>query len=422
VIAPFLRLTGDGKAPYLADFSEAIGEAVKGAAGEAYRNLIRPKAAMSVTDAAWAVMEDAYLKASDNGTLPAKARQIMYAARGEILQLTGLKKFSDKYFTQTLLPDYLQSFPEETASWDVVYDARGNLTEPHTGHRVPLGTVPVREYLGLRPNKPARPQLQANRLYPTVGPKHRYRNVLFIEKEGFDELFEAVQLAERYDLAIMSTKGMSVVAARNLIDRLAEDVDHIFVLHDFDVSGFSIMGTLGTDSRRYTFESDLDDVIVDLGLRLEDIEEMGLEAETVEVKSREARRETLERHGATDEEIEFLAPEDKVEDCRRVELNAMTSRQLVNFVEGMFGFYGVAKVIPDGEVIHRHARHLLENNLTGELIAQHAEEITKRAADTELPADLVTQVYKLLKDEPTLSWDQALTRLADDLARLRRGA
>jgi hypothetical protein len=163
------------------------------------------------------------------------------------------------------------------------------------------------------------------------------------------------------------------------------------------------MGTLGTDSRRYTFESDLDDVIVDLGLRLEDIEKMELEAETVEVKSHEARRETLERHGATDEEIEFLAPEDEDEDCRRVELNAMTSRQLVDFIDRMLGFYGVPKVIPDGEVMKQHARHHLENKLTGELIAQHAEEITKRAAATELPADLVTPVYKLLKDEPTLS-------------------
>jgi DNA topoisomerase VI subunit A len=124
-------------------------------------------------------------------------------------------------------------------------------------------------------------------------------------------LFEAVQLAERYNLAIVSTKGMSVVAARNLLDKFAKLVDHVFVLHDFDVSGFSIMGALGTDSRRYTFESDLYEVIVDLGLRLTDIEEMGLQAETVEVKSREARRETLERHGATDEEIEFLAPEDE---------------------------------------------------------------------------------------------------------------
>ena len=40
-------------------------------------------------DAAYAVMEAAYLKASANGTLPAKARQIMYAARGEIQERTG---------------------------------------------------------------------------------------------------------------------------------------------------------------------------------------------------------------------------------------------------------------------------------------------------------------------------------------------
>ena len=117
------------------------------------------------------------------------------------------------------------------------------------------------------------------------------------------------------------------------------------------------MGTLGTDSRRYTFENDLDDVIVDIGLRLEDIEEMGLEAETVEVKNHEARRETLERHGATDEEIEFLAPEDEDEDCRRVELNAMTSRQLVDFVEGKLEFYGVAKVIPHGSSTVNRCRH-----------------------------------------------------------------
>ena len=170
-------------------------------------------------------------------------------------------------------------------------------------------------------------------------------------------MFEAVQLAERYNLAIVSTKGMSVVAARNLLDKFAKLVDHVFVLHDFDVSGFSIMGALGTDSRRYTFESDLYEVIVDLGLRLTDIEEMGLQAETVEVKSREARRETLERHGAADEEIEFRAPEDEDEDCQRVELNAMTSRQLVDFVEGKLEFYGVAKVIPHGSSTVNRCRH-----------------------------------------------------------------
>jgi hypothetical protein len=411
VITPFLRLTGDGKAPYLADFNEAIGDAVKGAAGEAYRNLIRPRASMSVGDAAWEVMEEAYLKASDDGTLPAKARQIMYAARGRILELTGLKKFSDKYFTQSLLPDYLQGNADETADWDVVYDARGHLVEPHTDKQVALGTIAVRQYVGQRPRRHNRPALASGLLYPTAGPRDRYRNILFVEKEGFDELFEAVQLAERYDLAIMSTKGMSVVAARSLLDEVAPSLDHIFVLHDFDISGFSIFGTLGTDSRRYTFTNDVEEKIIDIGLRLPDVEPMSLEPETVEVKSREARRMTLHEHGASIAEIKFLAPYNEGEPCRRVELNAMTSRQLVDFVEAALEAHGVAKVMPAAEVLHQHARHRLETKLTGELIAAHAEVIARRAAATELPDNLATQVAELLQLEPALSWDQALARL-----------
>jgi hypothetical protein len=410
LITPYLRLTGDGKAPYLGHFRDAIESAVKGAANEAYRNLVRPPASMSIVDAASAVMREAYLKASDNNTLPAKARQIMYAARGDILRLTGRKKFDDKYFTQNLLPNYLQVNPEATADWDVVYDARGNLIEPHTGRRIPLGTVPVRDYLGQRAGKPGRPRLHLNGLFPTNGPQHRYGTVLFVEKEGFDELFEAVQLAERYDLAIMSTKGMSVVAARALLDRLAEIVEHILVLHDFDLSGFSICGTLGTDSRRYEFENDLSDIIIDIGLRLDDVTAMGLEAEPVTVDNREARRATLARHGATDDEIEFLAPYGDG-DCQRVELNAMTSRQLVDFVEAKLAECGVKKVMPDTEVLQQHARHRLEIKLTDELIAGHAEEIARRAAATELPADLTARVIELLQREPALSWDQALARL-----------
>ena len=248
-------------------------------------------------------------------------------------------------------------------------------------------------------------------LYPTTGPCNRYRNILFVEKEGFDELFEAVQLAERYDLAIMSTKGMSVVAARSLLDDVAPVLDHIFVLHDFDISGFSIFGTLASDSRRYTFTNDVEEKIVDIGLRLPDVEAMNLESETVEVKpkSRAARRETLFKHGADVEEVEFLAP--IIGDCRRVELNAMTSRQLVDFVEAAFEAHSVAKVMPAAEVLQQHARHQLETKLTDDLIAANAEVIAQRAAAMKLPRDLAKQVPELLKREPTLSWDQALARL-----------
>ena len=90
--------------------------------------------------------------------------------------------------------------------------------------------------------------------------------MLFVEKEGFGPLFKAAQLAERYDLAIMSTKGMSVSASRMLLDRLCDrGIERFFVLHDFDVSGFSIFGTLGTDSRRYWFNNEIN--LIEAALR-----------------------------------------------------------------------------------------------------------------------------------------------------------
>jgi hypothetical protein len=409
LITPYLRLTGDGKAPDLANFSDALEEAVQKAATTAYRNMTRPPATMSIKDAAWAVMKKAYLKASDNGRLPANARQIMYAARPDILRLTGKEKLNDAYFTQTLLPNYQAAHHEETDGWDIVYDARGHFIEPHTSRQVALGTLEVRQYLGEKTSLGPAVELTASDLYPTSGPVNRYKTVLFVEKEGFDPLFRAARLAEKYDLAIMSTKGMSVTAARLLLDRITPNIKKILVLHDFDVTGFTISGTLGGDNRRYTFDNAVK--IVNLGLRLEDAEDMGLAAETVEIDSRAARRDTLERHGATDDEIEFLIPEDETEDCQRIELNAMTSRQLIDFIEEKLAEHHVEKLVPSSDTLAVHARRLQEQVFARKLLEAQAEELARKAATVELPADLDGLVRELLKEDPELSWDAALAQL-----------
>ncbi len=62
---------------------------------------------LSQKDAAAQVMEAAYMAASANGTLPATARQVMYAARPKIEALTSGRRLDDQYFCQTLLPDYM---------------------------------------------------------------------------------------------------------------------------------------------------------------------------------------------------------------------------------------------------------------------------------------------------------------------------
>ena len=174
---------------------------------------------ITTKEAAWRVIPDAYREASSDGALPAKARQIMYRARGEIQELTD-KALDDQYFTQTLLPDFLRDNAELTANWDVVFDARGHLVEPHTRVSVPLGTLEVRKYLraAVEPTWPD-PEVVLPGIC-THGPSHRYSAILFIEKEGFMPLFERVKLAERYDVAIMSTKGVSVTASRRLVDDL----------------------------------------------------------------------------------------------------------------------------------------------------------------------------------------------------------
>jgi hypothetical protein len=140
---------------------------------------------ITIREAAFDVMEEAYLAASDNGKLPAKPRQIMYAARPLILKVTGEVELNDSYFTQGLLIDYMEEY--DCDDWDITWDARGHFVEPHTGIETALGTLEVRQYLGERPSfEPKR--RDSLLLFPTIGAENRFRNVLFIEKEGFNSL------------------------------------------------------------------------------------------------------------------------------------------------------------------------------------------------------------------------------------------
>jgi len=376
-----------------------------GALARRYDRMLRSDR-FTIREAAWVAMKNAYMKASDNGRLPTRPRQIMYAARPEILELTGKDTLDDRYFTQDLLPDYVAMNPEECRDWDIVWDARGHFTEPHTGHGIALGTLEVREYLGLRAKVTEVVTVDPGILFPTHGPEHRFNTVLFIEKEGFGPLFAAEQLAEKYDIAIMSTKGMSVTAARMLIDRLCQrGLQLILVLHDFDVSGFSIFGTLGTSNRRYSFDTDVP--VVDIGLRLDDVDAMGLESEPTDVLGNWWKRvQTLKRHGATQEEIAFL-------ENRRVELNAMTSRQLLDFVAAKLDEHSVEKLVPEEAILERHARRLIEQQLAKKVIARVSSRIAKEAASRKLPADLLARVAEALEEKPHLPWDAALAAVLD---------
>ena len=98
----------------------------------------------NIKEAAEKVLPEAYLKASAGGTLPANPRQIYYAARSGILELTGKYSLDAQYFCQRVLVDFIE---EHDFDWDLVWDDRGHFLEPHTARKIGLGTLAVRNYL-----------------------------------------------------------------------------------------------------------------------------------------------------------------------------------------------------------------------------------------------------------------------------------
>jgi hypothetical protein len=351
-------------------------------------------------DAAWQIMEEAYMAASGNGTLPALARQIFYQARPKIMALTENKELAYGYFSQTLLPDYIE---EHGVDWNVVYDARGHFEEPHTNRRIGCGTIEVGNYLRAMKEPDIAPADFSDASVNVIGPDGGISGVLFCEKEGFNPLFKAVNLANRYDLMIISTKGVSVTAARNLIDSVCGHHGlPLFVLHDFDVAGFMILGTLQRDTRRYSFSNSI--AVHDLGLRLRDIDGLGREpAAATKVSTANLRRQLAE-NSAADAEIEILLTE-------RVELNAMPSDALIAMIEGKLKAYGLAKVIPGDDLL---AETYQESHRSKEL-REAFEKLESKFKESEVrvPKTLSRQVRAILKKHPDLRWDDAIQIVLD---------
>lgn len=381
----------------------------------------------TIKEAAFAIMKTAYLKASDGGTLPAHARQIMYAARGYIQTQTG-ETLKDTYFTQDLLPTYLQEHSPETRDWDVVFDARGHLVEPHVSRKVALGTLPVREYL--RDRDYHRETGIGSGTYPTIGPKNRYQAVLFIEKEGFMPLFEKVKLAERFDIAIMSTKGVSTIAARELVDDICgRRKVPLLILRDFDKAGFTIAGTLQRATWRYAFQYPVN--AVDLGLRLADVERYGLDPEEVSYGESDPCP-NLRENGANDKEIKFLCSDEikwrvhpdtgkrvRRYTGQRVELNAFTSGQLVSWIESKLAEQEATntKLVPPEDVLGDCYRREYERQFLARELAKIRAANAERFAGLTIPDTLNDLILTEFEQDEALAWDEAVAAIVETRGR-----
>lgn len=363
---------------------------------------------VAFTDIARGIIDRGYSEVSSNGRYPAPQRNIFYAIREEFRERTD-RELQWKYFTGKLLRKHL-NLPH-TENWKVTRDPRGTLIEPHTKKEIGVGTLKIDQYLRDMASVDYQiPEMDSD--FPTCGPNNRYQALLYIEKEGFHPLLKAVKLAERFDIAIISCKGQSVIAARKLVDEICHrDGIPLLVLHDFDKAGFSICHNLGQVSDAaeesgtvaYEFKNDIR--IVDLGLRLGDVERRKLKPERCRFTGYFDLACDI-----TDAEKAFLRSN------RRVELNAIIrSEDFVSFVEEKIRGAGIKeKLIPADHVLlkaYKRAQVVIKINA---YINEFADE---EEVESDVPKTLRMQIQKRLKADRSLSWDQALFDIVNETGR-----
>ena len=181
--------------------------------------------------------------------------------------------------------------------------------------------------------------------------------VLYIEKEGFDPIIEAAGIPERFDIAPMSCKGMSVTAGAHAgrgTVRAARPASCTSCTTSTSPASRSRRRCTPAD-RRYTFKHKVE--AVDLGLRLADIEWFA---------EQRARRSPPRRvdfgKGARTRSGRGCAstarPKPRSTSCYRRRQHRPAGRtqrhdpdQFVAFVERKLTEHGAAKVIPSPETL-----------------------------------------------------------------------
>ena len=387
ITAPYMPITSDGKEPDLRPFLAVISAAM----AKAIRKVRRPGAGVvSQKDVVLDHLEEV-IEAVSGGALRYRfnSRQLFYALRPIV------KEETDKELQIGNFQGILDDYEKEHGEIALMYrEPRGSITHPHRDETIALGTLMVEKY---------------------VRPAWCFNKVLYIEKEGAQEALKQDHWLERHDCAVMSSKGFSTRAARDLIDKLVahgEPVE-VFCAHDADASGTMIYQTLQEETRARGARKIR---IINIGLEPWEAVEMGLEVETIEEKD---RRKPV---------AEYIA--DHVGDwkgwlqTRRIELNAMTTPQLIEWLDQKMEAFGAGKLIPPAEVLEEDLAQRAKKKVRAEITERILREedldgqVAAAMAALELPdGDVLARgIEQLFEDQPDAEWRDHVEAVAKELS------
>lgn len=393
VTIPYMPITTDGKEPnflpMLTNINKAISKATR-----VFKNEMKKKhGASGQSEIIKKVLNSAINSASGDGEYRFSLRQLFYAVRPHVLERADNQELDYNYFAK-VITDYEAEQGEISGMYR---DPRGTLYHPHLRRSIPIGTIAVEMY---------------------ERPKWTFNKILYCEKEGFFPILQQVNWPERHDCAMLSSKGFASRAVRDILDLLGETDETIqfFCIHDSDASGTLIYqalteGTTARAARRVE--------IIDLGLNPWDAVEMGLQIEKFTAKKPLPVATYVQKH-----DYHYDTRWKQWLQGNRIELNAMTSPQFLDWLDKAIAPYSTGKVIPPEAVLIEHLHDQTENLARQQITAQILEangfegrvkEFMNHAQSRLNKIQIEEEIQKRFKKDPNQRWDNPIALLAKEI-------
>ncbi len=400
ITSPMFRLISDGKGPDCSPFRAALIEAIGKATKQAGRDIAEAMSAQqrqaaarrqqrqreetqqlqianraarqerraqieaqkaerrarpSIRDVVVKLLPDA-LKIEEASGLLFNTRRLVYRIRDQVRQRTG-QVLEQNYFDKLLTEIEAE---RGDLSPLLIREARGYFSIPHDGRDTPLGTLTVREF---------------------QRPPWRFNKIVAIEKNDLRLMLKQAGWDKRHDAVLMSAVGFNTRAARDLIAEMNEPL-RVYSVHDADGPGTVIQhtlqhATLARAARKIE--------VIDLGLQPWEGLALALAVEKVPIRYAKNGEPIRRPVGAYIRERTDRAPTGETWEewlqHSRVELNAFTSAELIDWLDNKMAELGDGKLIPPDNILQDEF---------GERVRGRAQEAVAAAIERRLNDEITT--------------------------------
>jgi len=358
-------------------------------------------------DLAFENMDEAFQLASSGDKYRITARQMYYKLR----ELIGNDEWETEHtysrFTQDWLTQWLDDNPQ--------YESKVNFSDRGTfivdGISKGIGSANIRNFIAENKTRKNCLNLSASNninYHFDFDIRFKYDKALYIEKTGFNEIFLAEGIQEKYNMLIVSGQGYGSRSARQLLYELQQKGLFIYCMHDLDIYGLGILNGLRQANDKFKHHIK----IFDLGVTPGDAKYYNISPEKVKINATDLYKLPAEQR-------EYFAV-DKEGYSRRVELNAFTTEQLLEILDDKLKNINTLPKLDISKVIEANEQKLIKYALF-QLVESKYEKMFRNITlgDTSkiFPATSMMNFYEMQKIMPEIE-DKIINKLISQLEKV----